>query len=430
MDKIEIISSRKFTGEFSPPPDKSISHRAIILSSLAEGTSRIRNLLRAKDTESTIQAFKAAGIDIQDDGSDLLIRGEGLRGLSEPFDVVDCGNSGTTIRLMSGVFAGSSFFSVLTGDDSLKMRPMGRIIEPLRLMGADISGRDNDRHPPLAIKGGALSSVTYRLPVASAQVKSSLLLAGLYAEGLTQITEPAKSRDHTERMLSARGISVTVDGVTVSVQGNGLLSPEDMVVPGDFSSASFFIVASALVPRSEILIKGVGINPTRTGLLDVMKLMGADIAVKNIRDVSGEPVADLFCRGVSELKGFSIEEEIIPSLIDEFPILCVAASCATGTTTIRGAAELRVKESDRIKTMTSELRKMGVEIEEYSDGLSINGTSRPLQGAVVDSHGDHRIAMAMAVAALRAEGTTAITGASAVDISFPGFFDIFKRLTT
>jgi 3-phosphoshikimate 1-carboxyvinyltransferase len=429
LDRIEISGTGIFKGEFSPPPDKSISHRAVIISSLAKGRGVVKNFLRAKDTESTVNAFRALGTEISDEGGTLVIHGKGLYGFSEPWDVIDCGNSGTTIRLISGILSGNPFFSVLTGDGSLRTRPMARVIRPLSMMGAEIRARSGDNFPPVAIKGKRLVPISYALPVASAQVKSSLLLAGLYSDGQTEITEPAKSRDHTERMLSAFGADVRVDGLKVTVKGDRELSPMEMRVPGDFSSAAFFLVASLIVPGSDIVAKDVGINPTRTGLLHVLRQMGAAIEVANKRDVSGEPVADIHCRGGTALKSVRITGENIPSLIDEFPILCVAAAFAEGTTTITGAGELRVKESDRIKSIAGELTKMGVEVEEYPDGLSIRGTGR-LKGADLDSHGDHRIAMSMAVAALAAEGTTVIRGASIVDISFPGFFPILKRLSS
>ncbi len=429
MDRIEISGTGIFKGEFSPPPDKSISHRAVILSSLAKGRGIVKNFLRSKDTESTVNAFRALGVEIIDEADALVIHGKGLHGFSEPWDVIDCGNSGTTIRLLSGILSGNPFFSVLTGDSSLRTRPMARVIRPLSLMGAEIMARSGDNFPPVAIKGKRLVPISYTLPVASAQVKSSILLAGLYSDGKTETTEPTKSRDHTERMLPAFGADVEAGGLKVTVRGNRELSPVEISVPGDFSSAAFFLVASLIIPGSDIVAKDVGINPTRTGLLNVLKEMGAVIEVANRRDVSGEPVADLHCRGSRALKSVRITGEKIPSLIDEFPILCVAAAFAEGTTTIRGAEELRVKESDRIQSMAAELAKMGVEIEEYPDGLSIQGAGR-LKGAHLDSHGDHRIAMSMAVAALVAEGTTAISGASVVDISFPGFFNLLKRLSS
>jgi 3-phosphoshikimate 1-carboxyvinyltransferase len=428
LDKIDIGSVRRLEGEFIPPPDKSISHRAVIFSSLARGEGIVRNFLRAKDTESTMNAFRSLGIDIEDRGDILIVNGKGLHGLSEAADAIDCGNSGTTIRLVTGVLAGNPFFSVLTGDGSLRSRPMARVIKPLSLMGAEIMARADNKYPPLAIRGRKLEPLRYVMPVASAQVKSSLLLAGLYAGGETSISEPAKSRDHTEMMLPAFGADLTVDGLTVCIRGGRELTPLEIDVPGDFSSAAFFIVAALIISGSEITAKNVGINPTRTGLLRVLKDMGANVEIANVRTVSGEPVADLHCRGSAGLKAVEIQGDIIPSLIDEFPVLCVAAAFADGMTTIRGAEELRVKESDRIKAMAAELSKMGVVIQEFPDGLSIRGTER-LKGAAVESHGDHRIAMSMAVAALRADGVTAIHGASAVSISFPGFFDTLQRMS-
>ncbi len=418
-----------FKGEFTPPADKSISHRAVILSSLAKGKGVVRNFLRAKDTESTMNAFRALGIEITDEGGTLTIYGKGLYGLSEPSGVIDCGNSGTTIRLLSGVLSGNPFFSVLTGDDSLRNRPMARVISPLSLMGAQIMARCGNKYPPVAIKGSQLKPLRYIMPVASAQVKSSLLLAGLYCTEASEITEPSRSRDHTERMLPAYGADLQVDGLKVTIKGGRELSPMEVEVPGDLSSAAFFIVAALLVPGADIICRNVGINPTRTGLLDVLKMMGAKIEMINRRTISGESVADIHCSGKASLKAVQLSGEIIPSLIDEFPVLCVAAAAADGFTTIRGAAELRVKESDRIKAMASELGKMGIEIEEYEDGIGINGTA-VMKGAEVESHGDHRIAMAMTVAALAAEGVTTIYGSSAVDISFPTFFNAMKGLSS
>jgi 3-phosphoshikimate 1-carboxyvinyltransferase len=305
---------------------------------------------------------------------------------------------------------------------------MARVIKPLSLMGAHISGRENNRYAPLAIRGGDLKPISYDMPMASAQVKSSILLAGLYIDGSTEVKEPNKSRDHTERMLPAFGADLETEGLSVVVRGNRELHSQVIDVPGDFSSAAFFMVAAAIIPGAEIVLKNVGINPTRTGLIDVLKEMGADIGLTNIRTVSGEPVADIVCSGKTGLKAATVTGEMVPSLIDEFPILCVAAARAEGVTVIRGAEELRVKESDRIRAMATELSKMGVAIEEYRDGLGIQGTDQ-LKGAETDSHGDHRIAMSMAVAGLAADGTTTIRNASAVAISFPDFFPIIRRLT-
>ena len=452
-DKIELKKAKKLKGGITPPPDKSISHRAIILSSISKGKSRIKNFLRAEDTMSTLNAFRKLGVEITEvsppthpspsrgEGkgggeiskllhpkSELIIHGKGIHGLKEPEDVIDCGNSGTTIRLLSGVLSGNPFLSILTGDDSLRLRPMGRVIKPLRLMGAEITARAEDKYPPIVIRGKQLNPIKYNMPISTAQVKSAILLAGLYAGGETEVIEPVKSRDHTERMLPSYGAEIKVDGLGIKIKGNAELKARDVVVPGDFSSAAFFIVAALLVEDSDVMIKNVGINPTRTGLFDVLKSMGAKIKLLNIRDVSGEPVADIHCKSASGLKAVNITKDQIPALIDEFPILCIAATQADGTTTIRGAEELRVKESDRIKAMATEMRKMGVEVEEFKDGLSIKGNTL-LKGASIDSYGDHRIAMAFSIASLIAKGKTIINRVSAVNISFPGFFEILGKLS-
>ena len=428
MDRIELSKAICFKGEFFPPPDKSISHRAVIFASVAKGKSVIKNFLRAEDPFSTINTFRILGIEIKDSGDEIIIDGRGINGLREPDRVVDCRNSGTTMRLLSGVLAGNPFFSVLTGDESLRQRPMLRVIIPLRKMGAEIMARSDDRYPPIAIKGKRLKAIQYTTPVASAQVKSAVLLAGLYAEGITEVIEPFQSRDHTERMLPAFGAETKIKDLHITIKGGTELHGSDITVPGDFSSASFFIVGASLIRDSEIIIRQVGINPTRVGLLSVLKEMGAEIEISNSRIVSGETVADIYCKGGSELRAIHIPRERIPLLIDEFPVLCVAATQATGITTIRGAEELRLKESDRIKTIANELRKMGAEIEEYEDGLDITGGKR-LKGTVIESYKDHRIAMAMAIAAMIAEGKTVINDISSVNISFPGFFEILKRLT-
>ncbi|MBI4683949.1 MAG: 3-phosphoshikimate 1-carboxyvinyltransferase [Nitrospirae bacterium] len=459
-DSIALQKAKRIKGEITVPPDKSMSHRAIMFASLAKGKSTLKNFLMAEDPISTMNAMRMLGIEIEQRAkgkgqkvtSELVIYGKGLYGLKEPFDVIDCGNSGTTVRLLSGILAGNPFFSALTGDDSLKQRPMARVISPLKEMGAEISARDNNKYLPMAVMGKRLRAINYIMPVASAQVKSCLILAGLYADGVTEITEPQRSRDHTERMLRAMGADIEIEGRVIRVQGfkGSLLgsprrvrlsadeSPEatrvqelnpfDITVPADFSSAAFFIAASLLVPNSEVLIKDVCINPTRTGMIEVIKNMSGDIALENIRNMSGEPVADICCKSVGGLKAVKINEDIMPSLIDEFPIICVLATQAKGITEIRGAGELRVKESDRIRAMAEGLRKMGAEVEEYKDGLSIKGNTK-LKGASVDSYGDHRIAMAFSVAALIASRTTTIKGISSVNISFPGFFELLKRLT-
>ncbi len=440
MNRIELKKPKALKGEIIPPPDKSISHRAVMFASIANGKSIVKNFLKAEDPISTMNAFRSMGIGIQEKtGNELIINGKGLYGLREPFNVIDCGNSGTTVRLISGMLSGNPFFSVLTGDDSLKQRPMARVINPLKEMGAEITARDNDRYLPIAIKGKTLRPIDYTMPVASAQVKSCLILAGLYAEGITTIREPQKSRDHTERMLKAMGAEIEIvrsqesgvksqEIIKVQGMGNKKLNPIDITVPSDFSSAAFFIAGALIVPDSEILIKNVCVNPTRIGLLGVIKNMGGDVRVENMRDISGEPVADIYCKSASSLKAVKISGDIMPSLIDEFPILCVLATQADGVTEIRGAEELRVKESDRIKAIATELKKLGVEFEEYPDGISIKGKTS-LKGTVVESYHDHRIAMSLAIAALAAEGTTTINNSSCVDISFPGFFEELKRIT-
>ncbi|MCD5411924.1 3-phosphoshikimate 1-carboxyvinyltransferase [Thermodesulfovibrionales bacterium] len=431
MDQ-ELAKARGFKGEISVPPDKSISHRAVMLASLSEGKSVVRNFLMAEDPISTMNAMKMLGTEIKEENhGEITIKGRGLYGLKEPLDVINCNNSGTTIRLISGILAGNPFFSVLTGDSSLRQRPVARIINPLKDMGADISGRNENKYPPIAIKGRRLNAINYTMPVASAQIKSCLILAALYADGTTVITEPFKSRDHTERMLASTGVEIEVNGFTIKVNGQGPsrgLNAFDITIPADFSSAAFFIVAATIIPNSEILIKNVGINPTRTGLLEVIREMGASVRLEDIRDVSGEPVANIYCKTADCLKAAKISEETIPSLIDEFPALCVLATQAEGITEIRGAEELRVKETDRIKAMMLGLKKLGAEVKQYHDGVAIKGKAA-LKGSHVESYGDHRIAMSLSIAALVAEGTTTINNASCVNVSFPGFYEELKGLT-
>lgn len=430
MATMRLTKAKRLRGEFIPPADKSITHRAIMFSSIALGKSIIRNPLIAADPLSTINAMRSLGVQIEEhlgnsQNKELIIYGKGLDGLKESRDVIDCGNSGTTARLISGILAGNPFFSILTGDDSLKQRPMARIIKPLKEMGATIHARDNDRFLPMAIKGGGLKAIRYEMPLASAQVKSCLILAGLYASGVTEITEPQKSRDHTERLLMAMGVDIEIEHLTIRIKGvkDSELSPVDITVPSDFSSAAFFIVAGLIIPDSEVLIKNVCINPTRTGLIDVIRLMGVELRIENIRDASGEPVGDIFVKTADGLRAVRIGRELMPSMIDEFPILCILATQADGVTEIRGAEELRVKESDRVKAMATELRKMGVELEEYPDGIAIKGRAA-LKGAFLESYGDHRIAMSLAVAGLIADGETVINNPECVDISFPGFFNV------
>lgn len=435
MASLTIKPAGPLKGTIAVPGDKSITHRAIILSALAEGDSTISTYCRGEDCLNTMRAFQAMGIQIEERPEQLRVRGKGFWGLTEPAQPLDCGNSGTGIRLMAGVLAGQDFFTILTGDDSIRRRPMGRVVKPLREMGAAIAGRKGGELAPLAITGSRLRGLTYTSPVVSAQVKSSLLLAGLYAEGVTRVSEPRRSRDHTERLFRYFGIPVQEDGSTVSIQGRPSVgwAGKPVVVPGDLSAAAFFIVGASLVPGSDVTMTSVGVNPTRTGVLEILTEMGANIQILNRRDEAGEPVADLRVRAAS-LHGIRIGAERIPQTIDEFPILCVAAVLAEGETTITGAGELRVKESDRIATMTTELRKMGASIEETKDGLIIQGLgamkTKRLRGAACTSYGDHRVAMSMAIAGLTAEGETKIQDTDCIETSFPGFESKLLELLT
>ncbi|MGH7431256.1 MAG: 3-phosphoshikimate 1-carboxyvinyltransferase [Candidatus Methylomirabilales bacterium] len=409
------------------PGDKSISHRAIILGALAEGVTEVSGCLRSEDCQRTLGAFRALGVEAEGwEGDMLRIYGKGLRGLREAADTLNCGNSGTTIRLLAGVLAGQPFLSLLTGDASLRRRPMDRIIHPLTQMGAEIWGRARDTLPPLAVRGGSLHGVTYRCPVPSAQVKSAILLAGLFAEGPTTVIEPAASRDHTERMLTAYGQRVERSEQEVTLIPAGTLQATPISVPGDFSSTAFLLVAGLILPDSDLTIEGVGVNPTRTGLLDVLQAMGAKVQVFPVDEETGEPRAHLRVRA-SRLQGVSIGGDLIPRLIDEIPVLAVAAACAEGKTVIRDAAELRVKESDRIRTIAAELSRMGVRTEELPDGLIIHG-GRRLQGARCEGHGDHRVAMALTVAGLQAEGQTIVRDTACIRTSFPGFVETLEHL--
>ncbi|WP_105614236.1 3-phosphoshikimate 1-carboxyvinyltransferase [Vallitalea okinawensis] len=424
---MRIQPIKKLEGSVTVPGDKSISHRGIMLGSLAEGTTIVRDFLPAADCLSTISCFRQLGIAIQQDGQDVIVQGKGLRGLSQPKTTLDVGNSGTTFRLMSGILSAQAFDTALTGDASIQKRPMDRIVKPLRLMGAQLDGKEDGKFAPIHIKGQSLKSITYKSPVASAQVKSSILLAGLYANGETTVIEPNKSRDHTERMLAYFGHPLEIDGKKVTTTTCNELYSREVIVPGDISSAAYFLVAGSITPNSEILIKNVGINPTRTGILDVLKAMGADINYLNQRSVSGEPVADLQVKS-STLKSTIIGGEVIPRLIDEIPVIAVAACFAEGKTIIKDAAELKVKESNRIATVVSELSKMGAEVIETEDGMVITGTGY-LNGAKVESFHDHRIAMSLAVAGLLAEGETWINNSDSVRISYPQFYDDLKKLT-
>lgn len=408
-------------GEISVPGDKSISHRAIMFGSLAEGTTEITNFLQGADCLSTIACFRRMGIEIENTGSHIVIHGRGLHGLSCPSEILDVGNSGTTTRLISGILAGQAFTSILDGDASIRQRPMNRIISPLSMMGASITSLHGNGCAPLRIAGQKLHAIHYDSPVASAQVKSCVLLAGLYADGITSVTEPVLSRNHSELMLNYFGAKVTSHGTTASIEPTPVLSGRHVVVPGDISSAAYFIAAALLVPGSEVLIRNVGVNPTRDGLLKVCKAMGAKIERLNENSGSGEPTADLLVR-YSPLHGTVVEGDLIPTLIDELPVVAVMAAFAEGTTIIRDAAELKVKESNRIDVMVENLSRMGTEIEATDDGMIIRG-GRPLHGATIDPHLDHRIAMSFAVAALASEGDTKIKDADCVRISYPEFYE-------
>jgi len=426
MKKIEVERKRRIVGEISLPGDKSISHRAIMLGSIGQGETRVTGFSDCLDCRNTLNAFLKLGIQIEEDSSgEMTIHGQGLRGLTSPDEIIDVGNSGTTMRLLSGILAAQDFSSTLTGDESLRKRPMKRIILPLREMGAKISSPD-DNHPPITIVGQKLHPIDYISPVASAQVKSCLLLAGLYAKGISKITEPLPSRDHTERMLRYLGAPLKIKGLTVSIEGVRELKAKPIAVPGDISSGAFFIVACLLLQDSDVRIKGVGINPTRTGFLDVLKEMGASIRIENIRDLCGEPVADIFVRS-SGLRATKIGGSLIPRVIDEIPVLAVAATQAEGITEISDAQELRVKESDRIGNVVSELSKMGALLKEKEDGMTIYG-GKKLVGSPVNSYGDHRIAMALTVAGLIADGETTIDDVACIDTSFPQFMNILSGM--
>ncbi len=423
MTDILIKPSRGLKGSLVLPGDKSISHRAVLLGAIAERDTVITGFLDGEDTRNTARAVQMLGVPVEGLGTDrLVVHGKGLDGLSEPAGVLDLGNSGTGTRLLAGLLAGQDFFSVLTGDEYLRKRPMGRIAEPLRRMGAVIDGRRGGTLAPLAIRGSGKKTraIEYASPVASAQVKSAILLAGLYAEGVTSVSEPSKSRDHTERMFRFFGVEVSEEGTRVRLRGRQKLAANgQLAVPSDISSAAFFMVAASIVPGSDLTIRNVGVNPTRTGIIDILADMGADIALENRHEQAGEPVADIRVRH-RKLRGIEISGDAIPRAIDEIPVISVAASYATGKTLIRDAAELRVKESDRIATMAAELRKMGADVREFPDGMEITGRDA-LSGAVCESHGDHRIAMSVAVAGLAAGGNTVVRDTGWIETSFPGF---------
>ncbi|TRY28155.1 3-phosphoshikimate 1-carboxyvinyltransferase [Brevibacillus sp. LEMMJ03] len=424
---LRVQPAKRIEGTVRVPGDKSISHRAVMFGALAEGTTTIEGFLPGADCLSTIDCFRRMGVDIEQEGDRVTVHGKGWYGLQEPSQHLDVGNSGTTIRLMAGILATQPFHAVMEGDESIAKRPMRRVIGPLRQMGAKIDGRKDGEYTPLSIRGGDLQGISYQSPVASAQVKSAILLAGLQAKGVTSVTEPQLSRDHTERMLQAFGVKVVRDGLTVSVEGGQTLKGRAIRVPGDISSAAFLIAAVMMVPGSSLLIENVGINPSRTGIIDVVRAMGGRIELQNERVVNEEPVADLLVTH-AELRGIEIGGEIIPRLIDEIPVIAVMATQASGRTVIRDAEELRVKETDRIATVASQLSRFGAKVTPTPDGLIVEGAT-PLTGATIDSMGDHRIGMAMAIAGLAAAGETVIENDEAINVSFPGFADILAHIS-
>ena len=424
---MQLTKSAGLRGELNIPGDKSISHRAIMFGALSDGTTEITNFLQGADCLSTISCFQAMGVPIENHTDRVLIRGIGLHGLRQPEQMLDVGNSGTTTRLISGILAGQSFTSTLNGDASIQKRPMKRIIDPLTQMGADSSSLHNNGCAPLSIHGGQLHGIAYQSPVASAQVKSCVLLAGLYADGITSVTEPALSRNHTELMLSGFGAQVETNGLTAAVHPEPKLTGQKIAVPGDISSAAYWIAAALAVPDSELVLKNVGINPTRDGILRVVEAMGADIVRENIRTISGEPVCDLIVRS-SSLHGVTVAGDLIPTLIDEIPVIAVLACFADGDTVIRDAQELKVKESNRIDTVVEGLRAMGADAVATDDGMIIHG-GKTLHGAVIDSHLDHRIAMSFAVAGLMCEEPTTIRNADSVVISYPDFYESLEKIS-
>lgn len=429
---MELTNITGLKGEVSIPGDKSISHRCIMFGSIAKGTTEIHNFLEGADCLATISCFRRLGIDITENGETITVHGKGLHGLSAPEDILDVGNSGTTTRLISGILAGQSFDCKLSGDESLNSRPMNRIIDPLVRMGANISSILRNGCAPLYITKGSLRGIHYISPVASAQVKSCILLAGLYADGETSVMEPCLSRNHTELMLKEFGADLTTKHELDSTRATASVRPceelygQKITVPGDISSAAYFIAAGLLVPDSEILIKNTGINPTRAGILKICEDMGGDITLLNEHTEGGEKIADILVRS-SKLHGITIEGDIIPTLIDEIPVIAVMAAAAEGTTIIRDASELKVKETDRIETVTDNLSAMGCDVTPTFDGMVIQG-GRPLHGATIHTLLDHRIAMAFSIAALVAEGNTNILDSHCVDVSYPTFYDTFEQL--
>ena len=421
--QFECLPGGSVTGSFRVPGDKSISHRSIILASIAQGTTHISGFLEGEDSLNTLAAFRAMGVPIERDGNQIIVQGVGLHGLQKPDRVLQMGNSGTGMRLMLGLLAGQSFDTTLAGDASLSKRPMNRVIKPLLEMNANIESQADGTAPLQIHAQPSLEAINYAMPIASAQVKSCIMLAALYAEGETTITELAPSRDHTERMLKGFGCELVNEDLRISLRGKQTLYATDIDVPADISSAAFFLVAASIAPDSEITLQHVGVNPTRTGVIQILRLMGADISLLNERDIGGEPVANIRVRS-APLNGIHIPESLVPLAIDEFPVLFVAAACAKGETILTGAEELRVKESDRIEAMATGLKTLGIEVEAMPDGIRIQGGS--MKGAVVESYGDHRIAMAFSVASLAASEAISVRDCANVDTSFPGFVELAR----
>ncbi|MSQ22276.1 MAG: 3-phosphoshikimate 1-carboxyvinyltransferase [Dehalococcoidia bacterium] len=426
--KRSVIAPTWLGGTLSPPGDKSISHRSAILNAMAKGEALVTNYSTGGDCESTLRCLRALGVPIRrmDQEGSLVIQGVGLDGFREPDNILNAGNSGTTMRLLSGLLAGQPFLSIVTGDGSLRSRPMDRIIKPLRLMGARIQGRDNDSKSPMVISGGGLRGIEYTLPVASAQLKSCITIAALFAEGETTLHQPAASRDHTELMLQQMGATLVQDGLTVKVEPGHRLNSLNVNVPADISSAAYWLVAGVCHPSARVTVTNVGINPTRAGIIDALLSMGARLTITNRRTEGGEEVGDITAES-SDLTGTEVAGDLIPRLLDEAPVLALAACFAKGTTVFRDAQELRVKESDRIKTTVQELSRLGADIRETADGMVVRGTGR-LKGAVGQSHGDHRLAMTLGVAGLLTQGETEIRGAAVASISYPGFWNDLDKL--
>lgn len=417
-----IQKIKKAVGQIKVPGDKSISHRAVMLGSLANGVTEISGFLKGADCLSTIDCFRKMGIDIDINGENVTVHGNGLRGLLKPDKMLYTGNSGTTTRLLCGILAGQNFDTSITGDASIQKRPMGRVVQPLSMMGAKIE----NEYCPLYITGTKLHGIDYKMPVASAQVKTAIILAGLYADGETVIHEIEKSRDHTELMLSAMGADLTVDNLDITVKPTNDLTAVNVDVPGDISSAAFFLVLGAIMPNSQITVTNVGINPTRTGIIDVLKDMGADITLENVHTSAGETVADITVRS-SSLKGTTVGGDIIPRLIDELPIIAVAAVFADGQTVIKDAQELKVKETNRIRAVVDEFNKCGIDITETDDGMIING-GKSIHGADFKTYGDHRMAMSLTVLAQLADGESTLDDSDCACVSYPTFFDDFYKL--